>query len=141
MTNTELDRLDRLTAVHVMGWNDGESLDPERIYEPCYFINNVIMEYVVDWQPTRSVAQAWECLEKAFGASNGNIFFRYNSGPINNEWIVTIDNEDTNAEAENSSVTLAIVRACLLAVGINPNLPTNSEGVEATGVSLGESND
>jgi hypothetical protein len=129
MTDTELDRLDRLAAVHVMGYKFDSELRVWLTSDDKYVTN--------DWCPTHYIEQAWELLEKLDLTFNISKDKDHPEAP----WIVWfdeyVDKFGIKRDATATTAPLAIVRACLLAVGINPN----SAGVEATGVSLGESND
>jgi hypothetical protein len=142
MTDTELDRLDRLAAVHVMGYKFDSELRVWLTSDDKYVTN--------DWCPTHYIEQAWELLEKLKGTSItpdehsaphkilSLCVNCYDDDPRGMVYCCTISACGLYFEADHEDTApLAIVKACLLAVGINPN----SAGVEATGVSLGESND
>lgn len=125
MTNEELDNLDKLCAIHVMGFKTEHppaALHPT--LNPTYLWAHGVCVGVTGhqhshrhWSPTRNIAQAWECLEQ-FGK----------------EWIVTIEGPWTdgswdvsllyegeytkNYHRQADDAPLAIVLACLKAKGV-----------------------
>lgn len=56
--NEELDKLDQLAAVKIMGW----ALDEYMMY--CSKSSNEPVNSHPYWRPTRDIRQAWEVLEK-----------------------------------------------------------------------------
>lgn len=104
----ELDRLDKLAAEKVMGW----------IWDPahdCYLDGLSIKATGAEsdenhWQPTRNIAQAWECLEK-LDEIGWNVSFGYSGYKA----VIMTDNW---IEESAETAPLAIVRACLKAKGV-----------------------
>lgn len=98
-----IDELDKLAAIHIMGWPDGGWKSPG---PPGEF----------NWQPTRSIEQAWECLEKMSMVSNivrpvSLVFWKC--------WLMPSQDSFTHVYAEAKTAPEAIVRACLKAVGVD----------------------
>ena len=95
-----LDELDRLAAEKVMD-NYGLLLRSDKI-----------------WQPTRNIAQAWECLESCIQSELGkpNVWLR-ESGTWTCRFMAWNTLQDL-AEADGQSAPEAIVRACLKAKGV-----------------------
>lgn len=106
-----LDELDRLAAEKVMGWtfvrmhaqidcwDDGT---PNKIPRDC-------------WQPTRNIAQAWECLEKHGTTAVINFI------PGHGASCVVFSKLNENIEPISLQATTApeaITRACLAARGV-----------------------
>lgn len=104
-----LDELDRLAAEKIMGWimDLGSAYAKDSDGNPAQEMHEI-------WQPTRNIAQAWECLEKlkrlgpavsySCDTSDWECQFRYSDLEIN-DW-------------ESRSAPEAIVRACLKAKGV-----------------------
>ena len=102
----DLDKIDRLAAEKVMGWvySNGHAGDES-------------MECWPYWQPTRNIAQAWECLEKFVPKHDFSVEFQSNYGVDDaTGWSVAIDGVSTVQFAETAP--LAIVLACLRAKNI-----------------------
>ena len=97
-----LDELDRLAAEKVMGWYlvfGGWFPEPDS--------RSKLIMSIHYWQPTRNIAQAWECLEK----------FKYVSIKSYGEnWRVWVDDSE-NCFVEETA-PLAITKACLKAKGV-----------------------
>lgn len=109
----ELNRLDELSATHVMGWRRDPGLTDDTYWNVA---SNKFALHVNDWQPTRNIAQAWECLEKL----NPKYFevrkTEYASAPMYVAEIAVPDAFD--ARARDRSIAVCIVKACLKAKGV-----------------------
>ncbi len=105
MTDAELDRLDKLAGEKIMDWPDSC-----RAADGSYPDGNG-----QQWQPSRNIAQAWECLEKfqKFGPSirfscdtySWDCWFPYSDFP--------------RPKDESATAPLAIVKAALAAKGVD----------------------
>lgn len=113
-----LDDLDRLAAEKVMGWQIVKAHTQHD--DGFYYMGgkpSVIEVYdkpkikVENWQPTRNIAQAWECLEKMEGSYN----VTWNH--LHNEWFCSLWDKSHTATA--STAPEAIVRAVLKAKGVS----------------------
>lgn len=127
----ELDRLDKLAAEKVMGWELAGF--PGRTYsgqgELCYWtdgsvaqtMGNIVAEGI-SWQPTRNIAQAWECLEKSDGQPQIMQTYFFDDPEHRKQWQCAITHlfhknpEYVIAKAETAPE--AIVKACLKAKGV-----------------------
>jgi hypothetical protein len=113
----ELDKLDRLCAEGIMGW---------QLIQGCYLFEGQAFEDaenghpiaadVKSWQPTRNIAQAWEVLER---------FTEYSVCVLKGDsyWRCQIILEEPGNikefhQEEANTAPLAIVRACLKAKGL-----------------------
>ena len=125
-----LDELDRLAAIHVMGWRRDD--DEHCPSVPLYIGTNALgltheKCSVEDWQPTRNIAQAWECWEKILAEAEyccADISAPYHEGfeikmrkhmssHEKGQYDVHVGGCDQYRSAPE-----AIVRACLKAKGI-----------------------
>jgi len=95
MTDAELDALDRRVAEKVMGY-------PANYGGPLNCLN---------YQPTRDIAQAWQCLEK----------FQYQALGHHDKdqvWTVWMYHGELRVEAQAETASLAICMAALKAKGV-----------------------
>ena len=110
-----LDELDRLCAEKVMGWFYVGILivNSRKSYQTS---DGSVIDFS-DWQPTRNIAQAWECLEKI---SAGYVIRK---GPLLYRCLLakadSYEGEEDLGTYEGKAdfAPLAIVLACLKAVG------------------------
>lgn len=116
-----LDELDRLAAEKVMGW-ESTCYHWREGTKVKYYKTGHSYKDKKAWQPTRNIAQAWECLEKlkpdrifiegkdkkSCNISLGGIF----SQTYGYECGIGFGSKDCD------SATEAIVRACLKAKGV-----------------------
>lgn len=114
MTPAELDRLDALCATAIMGWK----LIQMHNAIDCWDDGTRNKIPVSCWHPTRLIDQAWEVLEK-FTTIDKMIRQEGTSGKwickIRPGQVATIHNF---GYAEAETAPLAIVRACLVAKGV-----------------------
>lgn len=96
-----LDELDQLAAIHVMGWD-------ERDQELYKIMNDR------HWQPTRNISQAWKCLEK-LNDIHLSIYREYDD---DGEEYFTVHIKACGAEVLAETAPLAITLAALKAVGV-----------------------
>lgn len=115
-----LDELDRLAAEKVMGWKDGDMA-----------ING---DWHIDlngnkWEPTRDIAQAWECLDKIENVAQYSISLsKQKNLPTYAKCSIYMDAElkqfgiyvagIISFKDEGETIPIAIVRACLKAKGV-----------------------
>ncbi len=93
MTPDELDRLDKLSAIHILGHEENEF-----------------------WQPTRDIEQAWLMLEKLPTMSFDLAFRKMDP---TDPYIVSLYIAGTVAYvAKGKTPSLAITLACLKSVGV-----------------------
>lgn len=130
MTDSELEKIDRLCAIHLMGWfwreqpNKGGLLHKAMMSEYYGWVRNDTDDYstwdVVNkaWEPTRNIAQAWECLEKFDRSKEPSIRWEYDD----NLWLICWWDDEGDDEVDNfitaETAPLAICLACLKAKGI-----------------------
>lgn len=112
MSLMDLDKLDRLAAERVMGWYPAEGSDAHGKIPGDFWLDDSAgpPRAVMDWQPTRNIAQAWECLEKMEGSYN------VTWNPLHNSWFCSLWDKSHTAEAETAP--LAIILTCLKAKGV-----------------------
>lgn len=112
-----LDELDRLAAEKVMIWSCGPYYGDELPITGWFSPQGQMMSHYYAWQPTRNIAQAWECSEKIEHdrlifirppAKAGTWKVKFAFGPYGARYL----------EAEGAFATEAIVRACLKAKGV-----------------------
>jgi hypothetical protein len=118
----ELDKLDRLCAEGIMGW---------QLVQGCYLFEGQAFEDAENghpiatdekaWGPTRDIAQAWEVLEK-FKEFEPEINYYTTFNP---NWCCSLYGTDFDDEhttdgcyANADTAPLAIVKACLKARGL-----------------------
>jgi hypothetical protein len=113
----KLDELDRLAAEKVMGWGkrlisntDRHPGDVALRPEQWTWRTESLLLDVENWQPTRDIAQAWECLQKMEGSYN----VTWNH--LHKNWFCSLWDKSHTAEAPTAPE--AIVRACLKAKGV-----------------------
>lgn len=113
-----LDELDKLAAEKVMGWHlvntawcearHDISGGKETFFSDWYWMPQL------HWQPTRNIAQAWECLEKM-----GNPFhMSYLPFRGKDVYSLTLLLLDRDVIEVGPTFSEAIVRACLKAKGV-----------------------
>lgn len=113
-----LDELDRLAAEKVMGMQELSAKDfiPVPNDGKLYFTKLHAPECCPEpWQPTRNIAQAWECLEKFDKIGHSISMCNLRKGDWNCE---IIDRDDGCFSSKAETAPLAIVRACLKAKGV-----------------------
>lgn len=96
-----LDELDRLAAEKIMLFEDIEGL--------YSFRHLLMLPYRTTWEPTRNIAQAWECLEKL------GMLFRIDALHYDKRFRCELF--PSHIYANDETAPLAIVKACLKAVG------------------------
>lgn len=114
-----LDELDRLCATEVMGWHLGaygdwfltadEDAKTSGYTDPS--TTDGRKEY--EWQPSRNISQAWQCLEKLelpFNIS-GTGFGR-------NHFFCQVITQERRIVLTDDSLPLLIVKCCLSAKGV-----------------------
>lgn len=112
-----LDELDRLAAEKVMGMQELSAKDfiPVPNDGKLYFTKLHAPECCPEpWQPTRNIAQAWECLEKF--TSIGPVV-SYSCDTSN--WSCEFRYSDIEVDRECATAPEAIVRACLKVKGVD----------------------
>lgn len=114
MTDAELDALDRLCATRIMGWELEATPYPNDHRNFWNKGSGVLDTPEGCWQPTRNIAQAWECLEKS---GYPYVIDSYPAKPdLAPRCILLLIDRDVEARAETAP--LAIVMAVLKAKGI-----------------------
>lgn len=103
-----LDELDKLAAEKVMGWEINEH--PKNAY-PAYWGRDTSARWITDWQPTRNISQAWECLEKF-----KEFRIDQEEGPEFMNVIIWFNGDMHYGYGDG--IPEAIVRACLAAKGV-----------------------
>lgn len=116
-TPAQLDRIDALVAEKVMGWKWHNRL-------LCWVLGGVATLSETrskrDYQPTRSIANAWEVVEH-FGVLPVSIdnCWRDVGGERVSGWTCEITSHECTGEATASTAPLAICLAALRALGID----------------------
>ena len=113
-----LEELDRLAAGKVMGWTIKVSTEGVKYWDPVWL-------GVSHWQPTRNIAQAWECWQKILDSVE--FCCCSISYPVGEGWEVSLTKMLSDehkpviivgGQGRYENASEAIVRACLAAKGV-----------------------
>lgn len=110
-----LDELDKLAAEKVIGWEINEH--PKNAY-PAYWGRDTSARWLTDWQPTRNISQAFECLEKLNPKYFDISKTEYAGSPM---YVVSLAGTEVGSydtKATDKDIAICIVRACLRAKGV-----------------------
>lgn len=123
--SNELDGLDRFAAEKIMGWRvipgplSGGDTPYTMTRLPTEIWDGPEIQ-IQEWQPTRNISQAWECLEKI---RTGFCEVLFSAGA--KKWVCSVEVKTTDGwdEFRQDAATApeAIVRACLAAKGVEVN--------------------
>ncbi len=105
--DNELDILDDLCAAFIMG----AVADADCPFGPYFDICGM------NWRPTRNIAQAWKCLEKL--DVEFSVYSPHRSNDPEKFVVNVMGNDFVMRHVRDSSLPLAIVKACLAAVGVS----------------------
>lgn len=112
MTEAELDRLDIRMATSVMIWHKVAVIGHGTCDDAWADCNDEVVCEVTDWQPTRDIVQAFQCLEKMI-ADGWNV-----SLVADNGWGCTLYKVSLyqwygpiNAETPSTAICLTIEKA------------------------------
>jgi hypothetical protein len=119
---TDLRTIDRLVAVHVMGWEAEEyvTLDEPGVTQVKFRRPDGSTIKAENWRATEDIGAAWEVGERSMAGSCGDWYVGHTQGQLQDYYFCRIGLDDRTVDVRGiRSPALAICLAALKAKGVD----------------------